>query len=191
MSEASSIRKTVPIIAVTWILSLVTTLAVVYYLPAIFPPSIADGAVTATKLADGSVISTKIADDSVTSTKIVDGTLTTVDIADDCIENAELAHYAIPFASTYSLSVDSTDSTLEWVDMDDMALSITLGKASHVIIMFSVVAWTNEPTGQVILHALVDSEEAYPGAVCLNQIIVEGGLHTRYEHCRLPRSYYE
>ena len=36
--ETISIQKAIPIIVVTWILSLVTALALVYFAPSIFPP---------------------------------------------------------------------------------------------------------------------------------------------------------
>lgn len=75
---ATSIKKAAPIIVVTWILSLVTTLAVVYVAPNILPlqtTQISDNAVTAEKIADTAIITTKLADGSVTSAKIENGTL--------------------------------------------------------------------------------------------------------------------
>ena len=55
-----SIKKAIPIIVITWILSLITTLALVYVSPSIFPPlggsNIADGAIVTIKLSDGKYI---------------------------------------------------------------------------------------------------------------------------------------
>ena len=70
MSEGSiSIKKIAPIIAVTWILSLITTVGLVYVAPSIFPQiytsNIGEGAVTSGKIADGAIITTKLADGSV------------------------------------------------------------------------------------------------------------------------------
>ena len=55
-----SIRKALPIIVAAWILSLVTTLALVYVSPSIFPPlnsaNISDGAIVTDKIADEAII---------------------------------------------------------------------------------------------------------------------------------------
>jgi hypothetical protein len=74
----TSIKKAAPIIVVTWILSLVSTLAVVYVAPNILPlqtTQISDNAVTSEKIADSAVVTTKLADGSVTSAKIENVTL--------------------------------------------------------------------------------------------------------------------
>jgi len=75
---AISIKKAAPIIVVTWILSLVSTLSVVYVAPNILPlqtRQISDNAVTSEKIVDSAVVTTKLADGSVTSAKIQNGTL--------------------------------------------------------------------------------------------------------------------
>jgi len=95
---ATSIKKAAPIIVVTWILSLVTTLAAVYVAPNILPlqtTQISDSAVTAEKIADIAVITTKLADGSVTSAKIQNGTLTAVDLADGSIITIKIADGAV------------------------------------------------------------------------------------------------
>jgi len=103
MSEGMiSIKKAIPIIVITWVLSLVTTLALVYVSPSIFPPlntgNISDDAVVADKIADGAIITTKLADGTVTSAKILDGTITATDIADGSIVTLEIADGAITVA---------------------------------------------------------------------------------------------
>ncbi|MHC3130049.1 MAG: hypothetical protein IBV52_08260 [Candidatus Bathyarchaeota archaeon] len=73
---ATSIKKAAPIIVVTWILSLVSTLAVVYVAPNILPlqtTQISDNAITSKKIADSAIVTTKLADGSVTSAKIQNG----------------------------------------------------------------------------------------------------------------------
>lgn len=101
MSEGSiSIKKAIPIIVVTWILSLVTTLALVYFAP--FVPigtnQISDSSVTSDKIADGAIITTTLADDSVTSAKIVDGSIVAQDIADGSIITIKVVDGAITTA---------------------------------------------------------------------------------------------
>jgi len=91
MSEGTiSIKKAIPIIALTWILSLVTTLAIVYVAPSIFPIS-----VSTDNIADSAIITTKLADGNITSAKILDGTLTAVDIADGSIITVKIADGAV------------------------------------------------------------------------------------------------
>jgi hypothetical protein len=95
---ATSIKKAASIIVVTWILSLVTTLAVVYVAPNILPlqtTQISDNAVTSEKIADTAIITTKLADGSVTSAKIQNGTLTAVDLADGSIITIKIADSAV------------------------------------------------------------------------------------------------
>jgi len=95
---ATSIKKAAPIIVVTWILSLVSTLAVVYVAPNILPlqtTQISDNAVTSEKIADTAIITTKLADGSVTSAKIQNGTLTAVDLADGSIITIKIADGAV------------------------------------------------------------------------------------------------
>jgi len=91
MSEgAFQISKAVPIIVLTWIISLVTTLAVVYVAPSIFPIS-----VSTENIVDEAIIATKLADGTVTSAKVVDGTLTAIDIADGSILTVKIADGAV------------------------------------------------------------------------------------------------
>jgi hypothetical protein len=271
--EPLRLKKATPIIVITWILSLATTLAIVYVSPNILPPiqirteNIRDGAIITAKLADGSVTSAKIldgtitavdirdgaiitakvangsittekisngaittiklADGSVTSAKILDGTITAQDLADGCVvtmkladgsvtsakildgtitaadlatgavteikiadgaittvkiadyavTNKKLASNAIPFASAYSTLIDSTDSTLAWVDMDDMAVTITLVRTSHIIIMFSAEAYNSDPAHYILVQALVGTEVAAPGSIYLTPYVGYAGDH--------------
>jgi len=105
------IKKAIPIIVVAWILSLVTTLALVYVSPSIFPPlntaNLNDDAVVANKIADGAIITTKLADGTITSSKILDGTITAVDIADGSILAIKVADGAVTTAKIADGGVSS------------------------------------------------------------------------------------
>ena len=94
-----SIKKALPLIALAWILSLITTLALVYFAPSIFPPletqNISDEAITASKISDGAIITLKLADDSVTSAKILDGSITAVDLVDGSVTSIKIADGAV------------------------------------------------------------------------------------------------
>ncbi|MCW3997097.1 MAG: hypothetical protein NWF10_00820 [Candidatus Bathyarchaeota archaeon] len=92
-------KKALPIILITWILGLATTIALVYVSPSIFPPlgaaNIEDEAITSTKIADEAIIAVKLDDGSVTSAKIVDGTITAQDLMDGSILSIKIADGAI------------------------------------------------------------------------------------------------
>jgi len=101
MSEgAFSMKKAIPIIVVAWILSLVTTLVIAYFVP--FVPigtnQIGDSAVTADKIIDGAIITTKLADGTVTSAKILNGAITAEDLATGAIVTVKVADGAITTA---------------------------------------------------------------------------------------------
>ena len=97
---AISITKMIPIIVITWILSLVTTLAIVYVAPNIFPitvttDNIADSAIITTKLANGTVTSAKILDGTLTAEDLSDGSIITVKVADGAVTTAKIADEAV------------------------------------------------------------------------------------------------
>lgn len=98
MSEGGlSIKKALPIIVIAWVLSLVTTLVVAYFVP--FMPigthQIGDGAIITTKLADGNVTSAKILDGTIVATDLATGTVVTVKVADGAITAAKIADGAV------------------------------------------------------------------------------------------------
>jgi hypothetical protein len=92
-------KKALPIILITWILGLVTTIALVYVSPSIFPPlgttNIENEAITSTKIADEAIIAVKLDDGSITSAKILDGTITATDLMDGSILSIKVADGAI------------------------------------------------------------------------------------------------
>jgi len=93
---ANAVKKAnLYIIVVAWILSLVSTLAIVYVAQNFIHTQISDGAVTTTKISSGAVITAKLADGSVTSAKILDGTITATDISDGSIISVKVADGAV------------------------------------------------------------------------------------------------
>jgi hypothetical protein len=161
----------VPIIVVTWILSLFSALAIVYTVPtligvgkgaitsdkiadeAVITAKLADGNVTSAKilngtiiaanLADGSIITVTIVDGAVTTSKIADGNVTTDKIADGNVTNSKLAPDAIPFGCATGTSPDTTTSVHpNFVDMLDMTVNVTIQRPSTLWIMFSTMAYT-------------------------------------------------
>jgi parallel beta-helix repeat protein len=97
MSHAG-LKKIISIIVITWILSLVTTIAIVFVALPTIPiktDQISSNVVTTNNLADSAVITTKLSDGSVTSAKIMDGTITFVDLADGSIVTLKIADGAV------------------------------------------------------------------------------------------------
>ncbi|UCB60994.1 MAG: hypothetical protein JSW72_02770 [Candidatus Bathyarchaeota archaeon] len=144
MSEGTNlIKKMIPIIAITWFLSLATSLAmhacmaIVYVAP--YAPAIADEAVT----------------------------------------NVKLAPQAIPFVSTCSTDFNTTTETTQYVDMSGMSVNLTLNRESHLLIMFSVEAFTSENRWMAI-RALVGQDVAQPGEIYLTPNIYPHGLEGHF-----------
>ena len=93
------LKKAIPIILVTWILSFATTIALVYVSPSIFPPlgtgNIEDSAITTAKMADDAVVAVKLSDGTITSAKIMNGAITAQDLMDGSIVSIKVADGAI------------------------------------------------------------------------------------------------
>jgi hypothetical protein len=102
MSRTISLTKAIPIIAIAWILSLVTTLAVVNLTPANLPKIVSN------RIADSAVITTNLADGSVTSAKIQNGTITAVNLADGSIITAKIANGSITTSKISDGAVTTT-----------------------------------------------------------------------------------
>lgn len=176
MSEgAISIKKAIPIIVITWILSLVATLAVVYVAPNVFPFSvktanIADSAIITAKLADGNVTSAKIldgtltavdiADGSIITVKVADGAVTTDKIADGAVTAANIANGAIVTVKLADGSVTSAkivDGTVKAVDLANNAIitakiadgAITTAKIADGAVTTSKIADGNVSTAKI------------------------------------------
>jgi len=157
MSEKTlPMKKMVPIVVITWILSLVTTLALVYFAPNIFPPintaNISDKAIVADKLADGAIITTKLADGAITSAKILDGTLTAIDIADGSIITVKVADSAVTTAKIANDAV--TDAKIA----DDAIVTTKLadGSVTSAKILNGTVLAEDLATGSVTTLKISD-----------------------------------
>ncbi len=88
----------IPLIVITWILSLISSLAIVFVVPSLFPvkgEQIGAGLITSDKIADEAIITVKLADGNITSAKILDGNITAVDIADGSIITVKIADGAV------------------------------------------------------------------------------------------------
>jgi hypothetical protein len=161
-----SIKKAVPIIAITWILALVTTLACVYVAPTIFPPLGAD------HIRDDAIITDKLADHAVSAEKILDA----------AISDAKLAPDAIPYNSTHSTTTESITPD-SFTDLPGMSVNLTLARTSHLVIMFSGEAWVDGATDAIYVRAAVNSTIAYPDADALIVLTRAGiGQHGSYSY---------
>ena len=167
MSESTiSIKKALPIIAITWILALVTTLACVYVAPNIFPP------LEAVHIRDDAIVTDKLADQTVTAEKILDA----------AISDIKLSPGAIPYNSTYSTTTESITPD-SFTDLPGMSVDGTLDRTSHLVIMFSGEAWVDGATDAIYVRAVVNSTVAYPGADALVVFTRAGiGQHGSYSY---------
>jgi hypothetical protein len=104
--------------------------------------------------------------------RIGDRPVTTAKIADGAVTANKLASGAIPFAVAYSNTETWTTSQV-YIDMPDMAVSITLNRTSHLVIMFSAVASNFEAGERIIVRALVGDTIAQPGDIFLTPIVSE------------------
>jgi len=158
-------KKVVPIIAVTWILSLVTTLAIVYVVPSIFPTvqtGIGDGAVTTGKIADSAIITTKLADGSVTSAKILDGTITTVDLATLAVAEVQIQNGAVTTAKigdgavTIGKIADSAIITTKLADGTVTSAKILDGTVTTLDLATGAVGEVQIKDGAVTTNKIAD-----------------------------------
>lgn len=96
------------------------------------------------------------------------------------VTSLKLAPQAIPFNSTYSWTSDTCDSTLDWVDMDNMSVNITLMRTSHLLILFSAVARNPINEGEIHLRVLVNETTAYPDWISFTPGLVETAGHNHH-----------
>ncbi|MEM4703652.1 MAG: hypothetical protein QXJ02_01075 [Candidatus Bathyarchaeia archaeon] len=172
MSEGTiSMKKAVPIIVVTWILSLLSTLAIVYFAPNLFSTlkvQIEDGAVTADKISNGAVITAKLADGSVTSAKILDGTVTAIDLADGSVISAKIADGAV---ATTKIA-DSAVTTNKIADNAIITIKLADGSVTSAKILDGSVTASDLATGAVTTVTIAD------GAITTNKI-ADGAVTNR------------
>lgn len=155
MSEGKiSIRKAIPIIVLTWILSLVTTLAIVYFTPLvpIGTSQIGDSAVTSGKIANAAIITTKLADGSITNAKILDGTIIGEDIADGSIVTLKVADGAI----TQTKIADDSVTTTKLADSAVVTVKLADDSVTSSKIMDNAIVTVKLANGAVTTAKILD-----------------------------------
>jgi hypothetical protein len=150
-------KKTVPIIVIAWVLSLFTTLAIVYVAPNIFPPlksdNIADEAILTTKLADGSVTSHKILDGTITAVDLADGSIITVKVANGAITTEKIADKSI----TTDKIADNAIITIKMADGSVNSAKILDGSVTTVDLANGAVTSMKISDGAVTARKLSDN----------------------------------
>lgn len=150
-------KGAVPMIVVTWIVSLVTTLAVVYVAPNIFPIRI-----TSDNIADSAIITTKLADGNVTTTKIPDYAITNLKLATDSIP-CNASGRGRPTGAIIGAAAPT-----DWADIYNIPpLSVTLTRNSTLLIMFTAKVGVIETGKWLVVRTMVDETVAFPGEVTL------------------------
>jgi molybdopterin-binding protein len=154
MSETSSLKKMIPVIVITWILSLVTTLAIVYFTPLvpIGTDRISDSAITSGKIANGAIITTKLPDGSVTSAKILDGAVTAQDIANGSIITVKVADGAITTAKI----ADSAINTTKIADNAVVTIKLADGAVTSAKILDGTVTTEDLSSGAITSVKIAD-----------------------------------
>jgi len=112
--------------------------------------------------------------------------------ADYSVTDLDLAPYAIPFASINSSALISTTETSGFVDMIDMNLTISLNRTSHLLIIFSSEAYTNDPSTRIIVRAIDGTTPVPPGEVIFTPTISygPGNTHT-HGNCAYSYDFFE
>lgn len=189
---AFPIKKAIPIIVVTWILSLVTTLAVVYVAPNIFPirittENIADSAIITVKLADGTVTSAKILDGTITAVDIADGTIITIKVANGAITTAKIAEGSITTAKIADSAIVTVKLANETVTSEKIAdgnvttadladIAVTTSKIEDDAIVTVKLA-DGSVTSAKILDGTITAADLATGAVT-SMKIADGAVTT-------------
>jgi hypothetical protein len=142
------IKVVVPIIVITWILSLVSSLAIVYVLPSLFSvrsEQIGEGLITSDKIADEAIITVKLADGNVTSAKIKDGNITAVDLADGSVINVKILDGAV----TTSKIADKNVTTDKIADYAIVEIKLADGSVTSAKIKDGTIIAEDLNTGAV------------------------------------------
>jgi len=157
-----SLRKPIPIIIVTWILSLLTTLAIVYFAPTapIGTNQIADNAVITAKLVDGGVTSAKILDGTITASDLADGSISSVKITDSAVTTAKIADGVV----TSDKIADGGVTTAKIADDAIVTIKLADGTVTSAKILDGTVTAADLASGAVVTIKIAD------GAVTTSKI---------------------
>ena len=98
-----------------------------------------------------------------------------VDLLDTRVSTLE----AFSVNSTWSPTWHSTTEENNWIDMDDMLVTLNLQRASHILIFFSTEAKMTEGHGNIRVTCQVNDVTARPGSVYLTPAL-------SMETCPLP-----
>jgi hypothetical protein len=170
MSEKLSLRKMIPVIVITWILSFATTLAFIYLAPLvpIDTDKINDSAITSNKIADEAIITTKLPDGTVTSAKILDGTIIAQDIADGSIITVKVEDGAI----TTTKIADNAVTTAKIADTAIISVKLADGAVTSAKILDGTITAEDLATGAVtsikIAEGAVTNTKLAAGAIPYN-----------------------
>lgn len=138
------LKKAFPIIIVTWVLSLITTLAIAYFVP--FSP------ITSDKVLDGAIITTKLADGTVTTAKIVDGTITAVDLASGAVITVNVADGAI----TTEKIADGNVTTNDLADNAIVTVKLADGSVTSAKILDASITAIDIGDGEITSIKIAD-----------------------------------
>ena len=151
-----SIKTMIPVVILTWVLSLISTLAIVYFAPSIFPVTI-----TSDKIANEAVVTYKLADGSVNSAKIMDGSITAMDIADGAIITFKIADAAVTTEKIEDGAVTSgkiAEGTIMAVDLVDGA--IVTAKIKDEAVTSDKIANNNVTTAEILNGTILAADLA-------------------------------
>jgi hypothetical protein len=156
------VKIVIPIIVVTWILSLISCLAIVSVVPSLFGIGVGKGSITSDKIADGAVITVTLANGSVTSEKILDGTITAVDLADGSVITIKIANGAVTtpkIADSAIVTVKLADNAVTSAKIADHAITtvkLADGSVTSAQILDGTITAADLGTGSVTSIKIAD-----------------------------------
>lgn len=156
------VKIVIPIIVVTWILSLISCLAIVSVVPSLIGVGVGKGSITSDKIADGAIITVTLADGNVTSAKILDGTITAVDLADGSVITIKVANGAITtpkIADSAIVTVKLADNAVTSAKIVDHAITTVKlddGSVTTAKILDGTITAADLGTGSVTTIKIAD-----------------------------------
>ena len=174
------LKKAIPIILITWILSFATTIALVYVSPSIFPPlgtaNIEDSAITTAKIADEAIVTVKLSDGTVSSIKIIDGTISAQDLMDGSILTIKVANG--------SITADKiADSSIISGKIADGAI-VTVKLADDVVTSAKIVDGTI--IGEDLSNGAIVTAKVADGAITTRKIADNAVTNTKLASNAIP-----
>ena len=197
-------RIVIPLIVITWILSLISSLAIVFVVPSLFPvesEQIGAGSITADKIADEAILTVKLADGNVTSAKILDGNITAVDIADGSIVTIKILDDAVTTSKIADGNVATAkiayNAVTESKIAADAILTVKLkdGSVTSAKILDGTVAAVDLADNSVIAvkiaNGAVTTEKIADGAITTSKIADGQIANSKLAHGAIPEAWKE